>query len=88
VIKVKKKSMFCPPKTLFWTLFWGCDGCHRFLGVGGVGFGGIHLVFLMETQNQPFNFFVGFVGVFVIFSIFGLAATGLALVLPYVAYAR
>jgi hypothetical protein len=42
---------FAPPKTLFWTLFWGCDGCHRFLGVGGVGFGGVYEEIL--CQNQP-----------------------------------
>jgi hypothetical protein len=47
----EKINVSPPPKTLFWTLFWGCDGGHRFLGVGGVGFGGVYEEIL--CQNHP-----------------------------------
>jgi hypothetical protein len=81
----EKINVLPPPKTLFWTLFWGCDGCHRFLGVGGVGFGGIQL-FPMETQkNETCQQALGFLVLTLLFSGF-LAAGGT--LLPYVAYAR
>jgi hypothetical protein len=60
---------FAPPKTLFWTLFWGCDGCHRFLGVGGVGFGGLSDIQVM-FQHDSFEEFLAKIFLCCIFGIF------------------